>query len=336
MSDTVSLAWPWALEALRAAARATRAVQRTLSPAMTKADRSPVTAADFAAQAVVTAWLQKHDPMTPLVAEEDVATLRQAPESVQAMVLQAVRHVFPDATWEDIEGWLAQSRREAQPRMWVLDPVDGTKGFLRGAQYAVALARIEDGQVQWGGLACPNLAPEAVTGTREPTTLSDAGVLAVASRGSGAWWNRLDLAYPWQPLRTSPVQDPRYARLLRSFESSHTHEPLLAALVKALGMHRPPVRLDSQAKYVLLAAGAAEIYLRIPPPHHPDYKEKIWDQAAGALLVEEAGGRVTDLDGQPLDFGQGLTLARNRGVLATNGLLHDRVLQALQSLAEEG
>jgi 3'(2'), 5'-bisphosphate nucleotidase len=64
----------------------------------------------------------------------------------------------------------------------------------------------------------------------------------------------------------------------------------------------------------------------------PDYREKIWDQAAGSLIVEEAGGWVTDLDGKPLDFTAGRTLADNRGILATNGHLHPAALEALRAI----
>jgi 3'(2'), 5'-bisphosphate nucleotidase len=90
--------------------------------------------------------------------------------------------------------------------------------------------------------------------------------------------------------------------------------------------------MDSQAKYAVLAAGYGEIYLRLLSPKQPDYREKIWDQAAGSLIVEEAGGRVTDLQGQPLDFSRGRTLANNRGVLATNGRLHEAAMQGLKAI----
>jgi 3'(2'), 5'-bisphosphate nucleotidase len=85
--------------------------------------------------------------------------------------------------------------------------------------------------------------------------------------------------------------------------------------------------MDSQAKYAALARGDAEIYLRLPT--RPGYVEKIWDHAAGFLVIEEAGGRVTDIEGKRLDFTCGSRLERNRGVIATNGLLHQRVLEAV-------
>jgi 3'(2'), 5'-bisphosphate nucleotidase len=88
--------------------------------------------------------------------------------------------------------------------------------------------------------------------------------------------------------------------------------------------------MDSQAKSVLLAAGEGDLIFRLLSPRRPDYQEKIWDQAAGAILVQEAGGRVSDLTGAPLDFSAGRTLARNAGVVASNGLLHDAALEAIR------
>ena len=86
-------------------------------------------------------------------------------------------------------------------------------------------------------------------------------------------------------------------------------------LVAALGIHALPVRVDSQAKQVLMAAGIGDILMRYLSPGKEDFKEKIWDQAAGALMVEEEGGRVTDLAGSVLDFSACIRLIRNVGVI---------------------
>ena len=77
---------------------------------------------------------------------------------------------------------------------------------------------------------------------------------------------------------------------------------------------------------------AGDVLVRLISPSRPDYREKIWDQAAGSIVVTEAGGRITDLDARPLDFAQGRTLAKNRGILATNGLLHEPMLTALRKI----
>mgnify|MGYP001263478495 CR=1 FL=1 len=120
--------------------------------------------------------------------------------------------------------------------------------------------------------------------------------------------------------------------MLRSVESGHTNPGQIDELANTLGITNNAVAMDSQAKYCVLASGKADLMLRLLSPSRPDYKEKIWDQAAGLLIIEEAGGKVTDLDGKSLDFSAGRTLANNRGVLASNGLLHPAILQALRQV----
>ena len=100
----------------------------------------------------------------------------------------------------------------------------------------------------------------------------------------------------------------------------------------ALGCQAEPVRMDSQAKYALLAAGRGDLLLRLLSASQPDYREMVWDQAAGSILLEEAGGRISDLRGEALDFRLGRTLANNYGILASNGCLHAAALNALSQI----
>jgi 3'(2'), 5'-bisphosphate nucleotidase len=90
------------------------------------------------------------------------------------------------------------------------------------------------------------------------------------------------------------------------------------------------VRIDSQAKYAAVAAGMADVYVR--PRNRPDWREMVWDHAAGAAIVAGAGGAVTDLDGRALDFASGDRLEDNRGVVVSNGILHPAVLAALAEI----
>jgi 3'(2'), 5'-bisphosphate nucleotidase len=120
------------------------------------------------------------------------------------------------------------------------------------------------------------------------------------------------------------------SRGLRSVEGAHTDEAWLGRLLTALQVERPLERMDSQAKALVVAAGQADWIFRLVPASNRAHREWIWDQAAGSLVVEEAGGRVTDLEGGRLDFGAGRRLERNLGALTTNGLLHDAALAALR------
>ena len=90
----------------------------------------------------------------------------------------------------------------------------------------------------------------------------------------------------------------------------------------------PPYRIDSQCKYAAVARGDASIYLRLPTS--AEYREKIWDHAAGAIVVEEAGGTVTDVHGNALDFSCGRKLENNQGIISTNGRFHAEVVDAVK------
>jgi 3'(2'), 5'-bisphosphate nucleotidase len=318
----------FALNATRQAALLVRQVQlKLVSPALTKDDRSPVTVADFAAQALVGRLLAQAFPNDWLVAEEDSTALR-LPEASQTLqqVTSFVRRNLPTATPEAVCAWIDHKRTDSAARFWTLDPIDGTKGFLRGDQYAVALALVVDGRVRVGVLGCPNLS-EA-----QQSDLNGPGSLVIAVRGEGAWTTPLVSPGDFKPLSVSTQADPTQARLLRSFESGHTNVSQIDIFAQSLGIRAEPVLMDSQAKYAVLAAGKGDLMLRLLSPAQPNYREKIWDQAAGSLVLEEAGGQITDLDGKPLDFTTGRSLRNNRGILASNRLLHAAALQALRQI----
>jgi 3'(2'), 5'-bisphosphate nucleotidase len=311
-----------AVEAVAQAAGLCQAVQAEITPAaLEKKDKSPVTVADFGSQALVCRALAAAFPGDPIVAEEDSAELRQ-PENalLAARVAEHVRR-HQAGTEADVLSWIDLGRAaDYTPRFWTLDPIDGTKGFLRAEQYAVALALIVDGQVAAAALACPNLPLSAEAAK---------GAMFAAARGAGAVWAPLPGGTA-QAVRVSPTSEPARARFCESVESGHSRQDTASQIAVRLGITAPPLRLDSQAKYAVVAAGGAEIYLRLPT--RADYREKIWDHAAGALVIAEAGGRVTDVAGRPLEFTHGSELAANRGVVATNGPLHGAVLEAVAAL----
>lgn len=318
----------FALDAVRQAAGLVRLVQAEMvSAALTKEDRSPVTVADYASQALVGRLLMEQFPGDLLVGEEDASALR-APEAAPTLeqVTTFVARMLSGATPESVCAWIDRGAAQPARRFWTLDPIDGTKGFLRSDQYVVALALLVDGQVQIGVLGCPNLVDGHKIEHGGP------GSLVVAARGQGTWVTSLDGLERFVRLQVSDRMDRTQARLLRSFEAGHTNVGQIDEFADLLGIATEPVRMDSQAKYALLSAGAGDLLLRLLSPKMPDYREKIWDQAAGSLVIEEAGGRVTDLDGLPFDFSTGRTLSKNRGVLASNGHLHAAALDGLRRI----
>jgi len=318
----------FAVETVREATSLVKKIQQTMvSEALTKGDRSPVTVADFASQALVARRLAAAYPNDPLLAEEDATALRTKGAAGQLeQVTQYIAQHIPEATPESVCLWIDRGKGKPAARFWTLDPIDGTKGFLRGDQYVVALALIEAGLVQVGVLGCPNLTDGYLPEVGGP------GSLIVAVRNQGTW--SLPLMGEGEPvrLRVSPLADPARARVLRSFEAGHTNVSQIDEFAQEMGITAGPVRMDSQAKYAVLAAGRGDLLLRLLSRSRPDYREKIWDQAAGSLVVTEAGGRITDLHGQELDFTAGRTLDHNRGILASNGQLHAAALDALRAI----
>jgi 3'(2'), 5'-bisphosphate nucleotidase len=312
-----------ALDAVRAAAVLCQDVRREMvGEALTKEDRSPVTVADFGAQAVICRRLAQEFPDDPVVGEEDSAALRtdENAESL-ARVTEYVGRQVADATSDRVTAWIDHGNGSVGPRFWTLDPIDGTKGFLRGDQYAVALALVVDGDLKVGALACPALPvdPAAPDGPQ--------GVVFTAVRGQGTfiWEDSADS----RPIRVADGADVSRYRLVESVVKAHGDMSMQERIAASLGFGSKPVRMDSQAKYGAVARGHAALYLRLPSPRTPDYRENIWDHAAGALIVEEAGGRVTDMRGKSLDFAGGPRMVDNRGVVVSNGRIHDRVLEAL-------
>ena len=312
-----------AMQAVSEALRVTRMVEHeAASGALTKDDDSPVTVADFSVQALIARRLGQDFPDDILVAEEDASALRAIGSAgVSARVVDLVRQVDGSSTPDDILEWIGRGGGSPGKRFWTLDPVDGTKGLLRGGQYVVALALIVDGVVRVGVLGCPHLL------VGEGASRHGKGGIAVAVRGLGAWWSSLS-DDSMQRLSVSDVDDPARARVLRSFETSHGDVGRLNRAVSALGTLVPSIPMDSQAKHVVIASGSADVLLRFPSD--AGVHEAIWDQAAGSLLIEEAGGRVTDVLGRTLDFSAGRRLSYNRGLAVSNGLLHDALLAAVR------
>jgi len=312
-----------ACDAVRSAAKVCRSVQESITAeALEKKDKSPVTVADFASQAVICRAVGDAFPDDPIIGEEDAAELRTAENApFLRQVEQELQKLGIASTGDEICGWIDRGgSSEYSARFWTLDPIDGTKGFLRREQFAISLALIVEGRIELALLGCPNLPLE---GEAE----AGPGVLYYAVRGGGSWKMPLEGNAPPTRVAVSACRETPAARFCESVESAHSAHGLSARTAELLGIAREPLRIDSQAKYAVVADGRADIYMRLPAKK--DYKEKIWDHAGGVLLVEEAGGRVTDVTGRPLEFTHGSQLLANRGVIATNGALHEPVLAAL-------
>jgi len=294
---------------------------------VSKSDDSPVTVADFAAQAVISYALARECPSVGLVAEEDAGEMRTADGAglrarVTAMVNDALSGVVDSPlTEEEVMDAIDRGATVGGKTgsFWILDPIDGTKGFINGRQYAIALALMEEGEVTGGVLGCPNMPSDKIPrGATEIPTASP-GCMFVAYKGCGTTVSALDAEEPLKEgvkITTAKVTDSREATYMESWgDSIVADHGFTSSLSANMGMTSPPVRIDSMAKYGALARGDTNMYLRFPPV---TYREKVWDHAAGAIVVQEAGGVITDGVGKPLNFSNGRFLDIEIGIIATS------------------
>ncbi len=289
-----------------------------------KSDRSPVTIADYGSQAIICKLIKERFPNDTIVAEEDSRELRRPDRSKNlGQVTNYVNAFIPASSSEEVCSWIDFGSNSVTDRFWALDPIDGTKGFLRGDQYAIALALVEKGRVKLGILACPNLYADF----HHP--FGERGCLFLALEGNGSF--QMDrTGVNKRPIFVSKATSPSEAIITESVEPDHADHLIHQRVAQNLNISKPSLRMDSQAKYGILARGEVTLYLRVPSAAEPGYKEKIWDHAAGSIIAEEAGGRVTDVVGRPLDFSSGIKMEKNQGILVSNGVLHEVVLKALE------
>lgn len=309
-----------AIDAVIKAAELCQQVQAEIvsSDTIQKKDRSPVTIADFGSQAIICKAIGDTYPEDIVVGEEDANSLRTNTELLGRVVDNLQKTIPVDLNKNHVCEWIDRGSGDIAESYWTLDPIDGTKGFLRKDQYAIALAWIVEGVVELGVLACPNL-PHQLNGNS-----ADYGSLFVAVRGEGTSLHTLKGDF----VKKVDISD-SVSCLAESFESTHGDSGTHAKIADKLGLNAPPVQIDSQAKYGIVARGEASLYIRLPNPATPDYRECIWDHAAGMLVVEEAGGIVTDAHGKPLNFLTGRRMTNNRGIIATTKALHPKVLTIL-------
>jgi len=236
----------------------------------------------------------------------------QADRSVNELIVRALREQFPE------DGVLAEEsvdtdRRIGRERVWMVDPIDGTKGFIAGTgDFCVQIGLAVGGRAALGVLYAPAT-----------------DVLYWAARGHGAWVSRptseADRAVRTERLGVTAETEPGRMRLA---ESRSHRGPRMESVVRALGV-RSEVRSHSVGiKVGLLVERQADLYIHLSP------KTKQWDTCAPEAVLAEAGGRMTDLWGDPLRYNTPDVLNRN-GILSSNGAAHAAVVGRLAPLLEE-
>lgn len=249
---------------------------------------------------------------SPFLVEQKINALEETEEVTAAdreaneLIVGRLRNDFPD------DGILAEESSDTEERLdkervWLIDPMDGTKNFIqRDGDFAVQI-----------GLA---VAGEAVAGVvYQPVR----DVLYRAARGGGAWIE--EGAKPPARMSVSDRTNPREMVLA----SSRSHRsPRMEQVVSAFGFKGEMRRGSVGVKIGLIAEQHADLYMHLSP------STKQWDTCGPEMIVVEAGGRLTDLFGQPLRY-NGLRIDNRNGVVATNGTAHEMVIENLKPLLRE-
>lgn len=318
------------------------------SNTITKEDNSPVTIGDFSAQAMIINAIKANFPEDEVIGEEDSQDLKENPTLAQTILKELNRNEeiyqsqFPKinanlgAAFESVQQVAAvidqgNSLGGKEGRYWALDPIDGTKGFLRGDQYAVCLALINNGEVELGVIGCPNLPDNFENPQRK-------GGLFIGIRGQGSFYSPLyDVEIENSSLgerieMKDGLSSPSQLRVVEGVEKGHSSHSDQSQIKAKLSIPEgQSLNLDSQVKYCAVAKGLADLYLRLPI--NLKYREKVWDHAAGNILIKESGGVVSDMEGRQLDFGKGRYLD-SLGVIATNKAFHADVIKAVKEVVK--
>ncbi|TVY34552.1 3'(2'),5'-bisphosphate nucleotidase [Lachnellula subtilissima] len=336
--------------AVQRAALLTKKVLREIDKGtISKSDKSPVTIADFAAQALLICAIHHNFPDDKFVGEEAADTLREDVE-LQKRVWDLVSAKYLDdretnallSTPVSSEEMLNIIDLGCGPggrkgRVWMLDPVDGTAAFMRGQQYAVSLALVEDGQEVVGVVGCPNLNLENGKIHEDRVDREGYGMMLSAVRGQGAFIRRISSGESEaarrieRPVNGADVKDLHWVEGTTSRSNDIDKQWKLA---KSLGISFPGTDLySSQMRYIALAVGGGDINVTIPKKR--DKISWVWDHAGGHLILKESGGLVTDLNGKEFDFGAGRYLGENYGrIVAPMKIRKEIMATVVQFLAE--
>ena len=237
---------------------------------------------------------------------DDIEPVTQADRTANELIVTGLKREFPD------DGILAEEsidtkRRLAKSRVWMVDPLDGTNGFIDGnGDFAVQIGLTEEGQVVLGVVYQP------LTGT-----------LYRAVRGEGTWLERPQ--FEPERVHVSDKTDPSSMRLAAS--RSH-RSPRMNKVVERFGFREEVQRGSVGIKIGLLVEQQCDLYI------HLSSRTKQWDTCAPEVILTEAGGRLTDLFGYPLNYNVPDVQNRN-GLVASNGAAHDRITATLAPLLKE-
>ncbi|KAK9681778.1 hypothetical protein RND81_10G027200 [Saponaria officinalis] len=327
-----------------------------------KNDNTPVTIADFSVQALISLELGKLFPSIPLVAEEDSAFLRSnnLADAVVNVLNDNSSFSYNQLTNDEVllaidrGGNNAVAFDEKPATYWVLDPIDGTRGFLKGgnAMYVVGLALIVEGEIVLGVMGCPNwqesFNDRSASDIQE--TESESGIIMAAHAGCGTWKMKLSglidglmgTNSSWVKCFVNECSTVHEACFCIPESQTWDSLPVSKSFRETSGPNNVeggkivllPTCCGSLCKYLTVASGRASIFIL---RSRTRTIIKAWDHAVGMICVHEAGGKVTDWNGNQIDLAADAVARRvifpPGGMLVTNGALHGQILELISSIS---
>ena len=238
--------------------------------------------------------------------DDDIEPVTQADRIANELIVTGLKKEFPG------DGILAEEsvdteRRLTKTRVWMVDPLDGTNGFIDGnGDFAVQIGLVANGECVAGVVYLP---------------LTD--VMYRAVLGGGTWIER-----PQMSPQKATVSDRRTFATMRLAASRSHRSPRMNKVVQRFGFREEVQRGSVGIKIGLLVEQQCDVYIHLSP------RTKQWDTCAPQLVLTEAGGRLTDLFGRPLNYNVRDVNNRN-GLVASNGVAHDLIIETLAPLLAE-
>ena len=268
-----------------------------------KSDQSPVTLADFASQIYLISQLREYFQDDQIIAEE---------ENIEFIDLKAenlIKQCFEELNLINLEILKENIRYHGKSsvRQWTIDPIDGTIGYQKGLSYAIGVGFMIESNPKICAIAVPNYNEKAL-----------AIFSAEKNQGAQVSFNK----NVFKPIKVNFNEDIRNIRLCHSL---HYDQPWVLNFAQEIGI-RNFIQIDSMAKFCMVADGTADLYLKPLDPEH----SFTWDFLPGDLLVREAGGSVTDLNGERLKFKERKCLWTKPGIIASNSRLQKKIIELIK------
>ena len=294
-----------AIQIIKKASEITEWFRKSDSKSYTKKDQTPVTLADYASQIFINSSISEKFPEDLVVAEEDIINLKDSDDIT--LIEKCYNYLGIDR--EVIAEPISRSYSEEPMRMWTVDPVDGTRGFQKNLWYSIGIGLIINKMTEFCVICVPNY--------------DDLGnAIYIAQKGKGAQVSHGNTDF--KPIHVSKTKKLHEATMCQSL---HYNEKWVENLAKNAGVSKI-LPMDSMVKFCKIADGTADFYVKPLDPK----RSFSWDFVPGDLLVREAGGKVSNLTNESLRF-EGKSLVNTaEGLIASNGILHDNLIDQIKSV----